>query len=89
MELDLELLDMLIQSAVTTDHWSANNNTFWKDVANAHSAGSDQSVQRKAGAAAGRIAGSYIGSFFGPIGGLIGRGQGGKIGDELVAKYNK
>ena len=31
MELDLELLDMLIQSAVTTDHWSAKNNTFWND----------------------------------------------------------
>lgn len=31
MELDLELLDMLIQNAVTTDHWSAKNNTFWND----------------------------------------------------------
>jgi hypothetical protein len=31
MELDLELLDMLIQAAVTTDHWSAKNNTFWNE----------------------------------------------------------
>ena len=65
---------------------SSNNNTFWQDVANAHSVGKDQSVKRKAGAAAGRMAGSYIGSFFGPIGGLIGRGLGGKIGDEWASK---
>jgi hypothetical protein len=32
MELDLEILDMLIQNAVTTDHWSAKNNTFWNDA---------------------------------------------------------
>lgn len=31
MEIDLELLDMLIQNAVTIDHWSAKNNTFWND----------------------------------------------------------
>lgn len=31
MELDLELLDMLIQNAVTIDHWSAKNNTFWNE----------------------------------------------------------
>ena len=68
---------------------SSNNNTFWQDVANAHSVGRDQSVQRKAGAAAGRMAGSYIGSFFGPLGGLIGRGLGGKIGDEWADKYGK
>lgn len=68
---------------------SSNNNTFWQDVANANSVGSDQSIQRRAGAAAGRIAGSYIGSLFGPLGGLIGTGLGGKIGDELAAKYNK
>ena len=81
----------LVEHVPTSDNvnTSSNNNTFWKDVANANSAGSDQSVQRKAGAAAGRIAGSYIGSLFGPIGGLIGSGIGGKIGDELVAKYNK
>ena len=31
MEIDLEILDMLIQNAVTTDHWSAKNNYFWND----------------------------------------------------------
>lgn len=31
MEIDLELLDMLIQNAVTIDHWSAQNNMFWND----------------------------------------------------------
>lgn len=31
MEMDLELLDMMIQAAVTTDHWSAKNNTFWNE----------------------------------------------------------
>lgn len=65
---------------------SSNNNTFWQDVANANSVGSDQSIQRRAGAAAGRIAGSYIGSLFGPLGGLIGTGLGGKIGDEWASK---
>lgn len=65
---------------------SSNTNTFWQDVANANSVGSDQSIQRRAGAAAGRVAGSYIGSFFGPLGGLIGRGLGGKIGDELASR---
>ena len=29
MEIDLELLDMLIQDAVSVEHWSARNNTFW------------------------------------------------------------
>ena len=29
MEIDLELLDMLIQAAVTVDYWSAKNNNFW------------------------------------------------------------
>ena len=29
MEIDLELLDMLINAAVTVDYWSAMNNTFW------------------------------------------------------------
>jgi len=29
MEIDLELLDMLIQAAVTIDYWSAKNNNFW------------------------------------------------------------
>jgi hypothetical protein len=29
MEIDLELLDMLITNAHTTDRWSAQNNTFW------------------------------------------------------------
>lgn len=29
MEIDLELLDMLIQDAATTEHWSAKNNNFW------------------------------------------------------------
>lgn len=32
MEMDLEILDMLIQNAVTIDHWSAKNNTFWNDA---------------------------------------------------------
>ena len=29
MEIDLELLDMLIQNAYTTDYWSARNNNVW------------------------------------------------------------
>mgnify|MGYP003316298378 FL=1 len=29
MEIDLEILDMLIQDARTTDHWSAENNKVW------------------------------------------------------------
>lgn len=29
MEIDLEILDMLIQGAVTTERWSAANNKFW------------------------------------------------------------
>ena len=29
MEIDLELLDMLIQDAVTTERWSAENNKIW------------------------------------------------------------
>jgi hypothetical protein len=29
LEVDLELLDMLIESAATTGYWSAANNTFW------------------------------------------------------------
>lgn len=29
MEIDLELIDMLIQDAVTVEHWSARNNTVW------------------------------------------------------------
>jgi len=29
MEIDLEILDMLIQDAVTTERWSAENNKFW------------------------------------------------------------
>lgn len=78
----------LVEHIPTSDNvnTSSNTNTFWKDVANANSVGSDQSLQRRAGAAAGRIAGSYIGSFFGPLGGLIGRGLGGKIGDEWASK---
>lgn len=31
MEIDLEILDMLIQNAVTIEHWSAKNNTFWDE----------------------------------------------------------
>ncbi len=78
----------LVEHIPTSDNTntSSNNNTFWQDVANAYSAGSDQSVQRKAGAAAGRIAGSAIGTYFGPLGILIGRGLGGKIGDEWASK---
>ena len=33
MEIDLEILDMLIQNAYTTDYWSANNNTIWNGSA--------------------------------------------------------
>lgn len=29
MEIDLEILDMLIGNALTTERWSAKNNTFW------------------------------------------------------------
>lgn len=78
----------LVEHIPTSDNvnTSSNTNTLWQDVANANSVGSDQSLQRRAGAAAGRIAGSYIGSFFGPLGGLIGRGIGGKIGDELASR---
>lgn len=65
---------------------SGNQVTFWQDVANSQSVGSDQTLKRRAGAAAGRLAGSYIGSFFGPIGGLIGTGLGGKIGDEWASR---
>ena len=40
MEIDLELLDMLIQDAVTTERWSASNNRVWNGTAWAD-AGSD------------------------------------------------
>jgi len=33
MEIDLELLDMLIQDAVTTERWSAENNKIWNGTA--------------------------------------------------------
>lgn len=33
MEIDLEILDMLIQDAVTTERWSAENNKVWKNNA--------------------------------------------------------
>lgn len=33
MEIDLEILDMLIQNAVTTERWSAENNKVWKNNA--------------------------------------------------------
>jgi hypothetical protein len=33
MEIDLELLDMLIQDAVTTEKWSAENNKVWNGTA--------------------------------------------------------
>lgn len=33
MEIDLELLDMLIQDAVTTERWSAKSNTNWNGTA--------------------------------------------------------
>lgn len=32
MEIDLEILDMLINGAVTVDYWSAKNNNFWNPV---------------------------------------------------------
>lgn len=34
MEIDLELLDMLIQDAVSVEHWSAENNHFWDKASN-------------------------------------------------------
>ena len=33
MEIDLEILDMLIQDARTTERWSAENNKFWNGTA--------------------------------------------------------
>jgi len=33
MEIDLEILDMLIQDAVTTERWSASNNKTWDGTA--------------------------------------------------------
>ena len=33
MEIDLEILDMLIQDAVTTERWSAQNNKIWNNGA--------------------------------------------------------
>lgn len=33
MEIDLEILDMLITGAVTTERWSAENNKFWNGTA--------------------------------------------------------
>lgn len=69
---------------------SGNKSTFWQDVANSQSIGSDQSWQRRAGSTAGRIAGTYLGgTILGPLGGLLGGGFGGKIGDELVSWYNR
>ena len=35
MEIDLEILDMLIQDAVTTERWSAKSNKNWNSVTNA------------------------------------------------------
>lgn len=69
---------------------SSNKGTFWQDVANSQSIGSDQTWQRRAGAAAGRIAGAYLGgTLLGPVGGILGSGLGGKIGDELTPWYNR
>ena len=69
---------------------SSNKTTFWQDVANSQSVGSDQTWQRRAGAAAGRIAGAYLGgALLGPVGSLLGSGLGGKIGDELTPWYNR
>ena len=33
MEIDLELMDMLIQDAATTEKWSAVNNKLWNGTA--------------------------------------------------------
>ena len=33
MEIDLEILDMLIQGAVTTERWSAKSNRVWNETA--------------------------------------------------------
>lgn len=42
MEIDLEILDMLIQDAVTTEKWSARNNKVWEN--NAWSSGTAAST---------------------------------------------
>lgn len=42
MEIDLEILDMLIQDAVTTERWSARNNKVWEN--NAWSSGNASST---------------------------------------------
>ena len=42
MEIDLEILDMLIQDAVTTERWSARNNKVWEN--NAWSSGNAAST---------------------------------------------
>ena len=34
MEIDLEILDMLISAAPTTEYWSALNNNFWNSASN-------------------------------------------------------
>ena len=44
MEIDLEILDMLIAAAPTTEYWSALNNNFWNSATNSF-------VQSGAGAA--------------------------------------
>jgi hypothetical protein len=44
MEIDLEILDMLISAAPTTEYWSALNNNFWNSATNTF-------VQSGAGAA--------------------------------------
>jgi hypothetical protein len=39
MEIDLEILDMLISAAPTTEYWSALNNNFWNSATNTFSIG--------------------------------------------------
>jgi hypothetical protein len=39
MEIDLELMDMLIQDAATTERWSAVNNKNWNPSTNAWETG--------------------------------------------------
>lgn len=68
---------------------SSNKNTFWQDVANTQSIGSDQSWHNRAGAAAGRMAGAYLGgTLLGPAGSLLGIGVGGKLGDEISRLFD-
>ena len=47
MEIDLEILDMLIQDAVTTEKWSAENNKVWNGTAWSTSTSDFYNTQRQ------------------------------------------